>query len=75
MASLWPKSIHSLNIISPITFNSAIRQTLTLPNIPAIRYCHQPLYHFPDPKACITCKKLYTCNYKQQGVGERVFPL
>ena len=38
MVSLWPKSIHSLNIILPNTFNSAIRQTLTLPNIPDIRY-------------------------------------
>ena len=37
-STLWPKSIHSPNFISPITFNSVFRQTLTPPNIPAIRY-------------------------------------
>ena len=33
MVSLWPRSI-----FSPTTFNSAIRQISTLPNIPTIRY-------------------------------------
>ena len=36
MASLWMKSINSPNFILPISFTSAIRQTLTPPNIPTI---------------------------------------
>ena len=40
MVSLWLKPTQSLNFISSITFNSAIRQTLTPPNIPAIRFMH-----------------------------------
>ena len=40
MASLWMKSINSPNFISPISFTSAIRQTLTPPNIPAIWYSY-----------------------------------
>ena len=38
MVSLWPKSIHLPNFFSPTTFNSAAYQTLTVPNIAAIRY-------------------------------------
>ena len=33
------KSIHSPNFVLPTTFNLAICQTLTLPNIPAV-YCY-----------------------------------
>ena len=43
MAKIYP-------FISPITFNSAIRQTLTPPNLPAIRHIGTS-----DNRMCLNC--------------------
>ena len=55
-STLWPKSIHPPNFISPVTFNSAIPQTLTPQNIPAIRYLTKPSYAYNLPQEAVLDK-------------------